>query len=203
MSDDIYTSHYPVAVGSQSAELPIVAMSESLAIALLISVDFPLSFIETAGLELADKVRSHQPEVVVTAATMGIPIAWATARALGHDSIVVLHKTPKNHLADALVEPLSSITTTGEQMLRLDRKRAPLLAGRRVAFVDDVVSTGGSAAAGMRLIDAAGGSVCTGAALLVEGDGWRERLAPHTANMEALGSIPVFVPAGEGWSPAD
>lgn len=198
--ETVYGEHYPVEVGSQPIELPIVPLSDDLAIALLITVDVPLSFIEQAGAELADQLRPHGPEVVVTAATLGIPVAWATARALGLDTIVVLHKTPKTHLSDALVEPLSSITTKGEQVFRLDRARAPELAGRPVAFVDDVVSTGGSAAAGMRLIEEAGGTVCAGGALLVEGTGWRETLAPHGAPTVSLGSIPVFRPAdGGGW----
>ena len=196
----IYDDVYPAEVGSQPIELPIVPLSDALAIALLITVDVPLSFIDRAGEELAERLRPHEPEVIVTAATLGIPVAWATARALGHDTIVVLHKTPKTHLADALVEPLSSITTKGEQVFRLDRARAPELVDRPVAFVDDVVSTGGSAAAAMRLIEAAGGRVCAGGALLVEGTGWTETLGPHAATLESLGSIPVFGPAkGGGW----
>lgn len=197
----VYSDHYPVAVGSQPVELPIVPLSDDLAIALLITVDVPLSFIEQAGVELAERLEPHGPEILVTAATLGIPVAWATARALGHDTIVVLHKTPKTHLADALVEPLSSITTKGEQVLRLDRVRAPELADRPVAFVDDVVSTGGSAAAGMRLIEQAGGRVCAGGALLVEGTAWHQTLGSHAENMQSLGSIPVFRPAtGGGWT---
>jgi adenine phosphoribosyltransferase len=196
----VYDKWYPVQVGSQHIELPIVALNDELAIALLITVDVPMSFIERAGVELAGKLRDHGPEVVVTAATMGIPVAWATARALGHDTIVVLHKTPKIHLADALVEPLSSITTDGEQVFRLDKARAPELSGRPVAFVDDVISTGGSAAAGMRLIEEAGGRVCAGAALVVEGTQWQQAIGPHTDYVECLGSIPVFGPAqGGGW----
>ncbi|MEM9566444.1 MAG: phosphoribosyltransferase family protein [Actinomycetota bacterium] len=196
-----FTDVYPVEVGSQPIELPIVAIDDDLAIALLITVDVPLSFIDRAGEELADKLQPHGPEVVVTAATLGIPVALATARALGHDTIVVLHKTPKTHLADALVEPLSSITTRGEQVFRLDRARTPELDGRAVAFVDDVVSTGGSAAAAVRLIEAAGGRVCASGALLVEGTGWRKTLGQHADTLESLGSIPIFRPAdGGAWS---
>lgn len=197
----IYTDHYSIEIGTQPIDLPIVALNDDLAIALLITVDVPLSFIDQAGVELAERLAPHRPEVVVTAATLGIPVAWATARALGLDTIVVLHKTPKIHLADGLVEPLSSITTAGEQALRLDRKRVPELADRPVAFVDDVVSTGGSAAAAMRLIEAAGGRMCVGGALAVEGTAWRETVSPHTATIESLGTLPVFRPVEGGWQP--
>jgi adenine phosphoribosyltransferase len=198
----VYNNAYPVTVGTQHIELPIVPVTDDLAIALLITVDVPMSFIEQAGAELAELLTPFEPDVIVTAATMGIPIAWAVARNLGHDALVVLHKTPKTHLADALTEPLSSITTKGEQVFRLDRMRVPLLAERRVAFVDDVISTGGSAAAAMRLIETAGGDVCAGAALLTEGDLWRETLGRHAEVTVALGTIPVFAPREGGWMAA-
>jgi adenine phosphoribosyltransferase len=58
--------------------------------------------------------------------------------------------------------------------------RGVLAAGARVLVVDDVLATGGTAAACMRLVEAAGGTVA-GAAFLVEIAplGGRERLAPH------------------------
>ena len=50
----------------------------------------------------------------------------------------------------------------------------------RVLVVDDVLATGGTAAACMRLVEAGGGEVA-GAAFLVEIEplGGRERLTPH------------------------
>ena len=63
---------------------------------------------------------------------------------------------------------------------RLEMHRGVLAAGARVLVVDDVLATGGTAAACMRLVEAAGGTVA-GAAFLVEIAplGGRERLSPH------------------------
>jgi len=63
---------------------------------------------------------------------------------------------------------------------RLEMHAGVLAAGSRVLVVDDVLATGGTAEACMRLIEAGGGTV-VGAAFLLELEqlGGRERLAPH------------------------
>ena len=76
---------YATKVGSQEVELPLVALSDELTIALLICVDMGVAFAETAGRELAELMRPAQPEIVVSVATMGIPIAIESSRALGLD----------------------------------------------------------------------------------------------------------------------
>lgn len=63
---------------------------------------------------------------------------------------------------------------------RLEMHAGVLRRGARVLVVDDVLATGGTAAACMRLVETAGG-VVAGAAFLVEIEplGGRERLAPQ------------------------
>ncbi len=63
---------------------------------------------------------------------------------------------------------------------RLEMHSGVLAEKARVLVIDDVLATGGTAAACMRLVEVAGGEV-VGAAFLVEIEplGGRERLAPH------------------------
>jgi adenine phosphoribosyltransferase len=63
---------------------------------------------------------------------------------------------------------------------RLEMHTGVLAAKARVLVVDDVLATGGTAGACMRLVEAGGGEV-VGAAFLVEIEalGGRERLVPH------------------------
>ena len=53
---------------------------------------------------------------------MGIPLAIEVTRALGLDDYLILQKTPKLHLRDAITEPVKSITTGAQQHLALRRR---------------------------------------------------------------------------------
>jgi len=183
---------YKVKVGSQELEIPLVPIAEDLTIALLISVDLGLQFATTAGGELAAKLAPHEPEIVVSVATMGIPIAIEVTRALGLDDYVILHKTPKIHLSDAIAEPVRSITTAAPQRLLFDRARLDAVVGRRVAVVDDVISTGGSTKAALTLMRRVGAEPVVVGTLVTEGGKWRSYLGEDAAMVRSLGSIPLF-----------
>jgi adenine/guanine phosphoribosyltransferase-like PRPP-binding protein len=183
---------YRVVVGSQELEIPLVPLADDLTVALLITVDLGVAFAETAGRELAAKLAPAEPEIVVSVATMGIPIAIEVTRALGLDDYVILHKTPKIHLAHAISEPVRSITTAAPQRLLFDRARLGAVEGRRVAVVDDVISTGGSTKAALTLMRRVGAQPVVVGALVTEGSQWRTYLGEDAALVQALGSIPLF-----------
>ena len=189
---------YSVDIGSQHLDLPIVSLNVSLAIALLITVDVGVSFMERAGEELAQVLAPYNVDVVATVATMGIPLAVEVTRHLGLDRYVVLHKTPKIHLADAISEPVRSITTDAEQRLLFDRARIDDVRGKRVAIVDDVISTGASTGATLRLLRGVGAEIVAIGTIVTEAGLWRAALGDDATMVRALGSIPVFRPDGSG-----
>jgi adenine/guanine phosphoribosyltransferase-like PRPP-binding protein len=189
---------YSTTVGSQAVDLPLVPLSEDLTIALLICVDHGVAFAETAGRELAELMRPFAPEIVVSVATMGIPLAIEATRALGLDDYVILHKTPKIHLGETWAEPVTSITTEKPQKLRLDPARADAVRGRRVAVVDDIISTGASTLAALRLVRRLGAEPVVIGTLMTEGSGWRTALGADADNVRALGSMPLFRPVSKG-----
>jgi adenine/guanine phosphoribosyltransferase-like PRPP-binding protein len=198
----VTTGTHSARIGSQQVELPIIPVGDDLAISLLMTIDMGVAFNTRAGVELAELLAPAQPHCVVSVATLGIPVAVEVSRALGLDDYVVIQKSPKVHLGDALRESVDSITSTSAQQLMLDRRRLPLVAGRRVALVDDVISTGGSIGAALRLLDAAGADVVAIGALLREGEGWREALGSRADLVRTLGEIPLFEPDPTGgWRP--
>lgn len=188
---------YRARIGSQIADLPLVEVAEGLSIALLICVDHGVAFSQTAGRELAELLRPLRPEVVVSVATMGIPLAIEVTRALDLDDYVILHKTPKIHLGDTWAQPVRSITTGSRQMLRLDPARIAAVRGRRVAVVDDVISTGASLTAALTLLRRVGAEPVVVGSFLVEGAQWRQALGEDAGLVRSLGAIPLFRP-GEG-----
>jgi adenine/guanine phosphoribosyltransferase-like PRPP-binding protein len=189
---------YSVEIGSQRVDLPIVSLNDQLALALLITVDMGVEFMSQAGEELAEILKSYDVDIVATVATMGIPLVVEVTRHLGLDQYVILHKTPKIHLADAVAEPVRSITTDAEQRLLFDRARIDDVAHKRVAIVDDVISTGASTGAALRLLRGVGAEIVVIGTLVTEGSLWRSALGDDAQMVRALGSIPVFRPDGSG-----
>lgn len=185
-------------MGSQALDLPLVQVAPDVTIALLICVDHGVEFSERAGRELAGLLRDAEPEVVVSVATMGIPLAIEVTRALGLDDYVILHKTPKIHLGDTWAEPVRSITTGADQTLRLDPARAAAVRRKRVAIVDDVVSTGASLRAALTLLRRVDAEPVVVGAFLTEGQQWQAALGADAELVRALGAIPLFRSGPDG-----
>ena len=124
-----------------------------------------------------------EPDVVAGLPTLGLTLASAVARKLGHSRYVPLGTSRKFWYVDDLSVPLSSITTPDQKKrLYVDPRMLPLLRGKRVALIDDVISSGASIVAGLTLMDACGiAPVAIGAAML-QIERWRQplaELAPH------------------------
>ncbi len=189
---------FSVEIGTQHVELPIVSLSDQLALALLITVDMGVEFMFQAGAELADIIRPYEVDIVATVATMGIPLVVEVTRHLGLDQYVILHKTPKIHLGDTWVEPVRSITTGSAQSLRLDPARVHAVRGRRVAVIDDVISTGASIRAALALLRRVEAEPVVIGSFVTEGTHWRDALGGDAGLVRSLGRIPLFPRGPDG-----
>lgn len=124
---------------------------------------------------LAGRLAPYQPEIVVGLPTLGLTLASAVAQHLGHARYVPCGTSRKFWYDDRLSTPMSSVTTSAERRLYLDPRMLPLLQGRRVALIDDVISTGTSITAGIALLSACGVEPVVIGAAMLQSDRWRER----------------------------
>ncbi|MBU2960243.1 adenine phosphoribosyltransferase [Citreicella sp. C3M06] len=202
MKDQTAAQTWHVDVEGFGLDLPIVPINPEFAISLMMVIDLGVRFGAHVGERLAAKIAPMKPDIIVGPATLGIPVAIEVTRALGLDHYVVLQKSPKLHLADALVQTLTSITSKGEQRILLDRAAIPLIAGKRVVVVDDVVASGSSLKGALDLVRQAGGNLVGAGVILTEAQDWRETLGPDADGLVSLAHIPQFAPDADGrWQP--
>ncbi len=181
---------YPVTVAGLKRDLPLFQVAPGVRIAIL-NILGDTEFTQAVAKALAPQLTPTQPEVLVTAEAKSIPLIYALAVETGLP-YVVLRKSYKPYMGEALEAHTISITTGAPQMLYLDEKDQTLLRGRRVALVDDVISTG-STLQGMRvLMDKVGANVVAQAAIFTEGDRAR------WTDIIALGHLPVFIDENAG-----
>ncbi|QXT40601.1 phosphoribosyltransferase [Gymnodinialimonas ceratoperidinii] len=149
-----YAGAYPATLpDGRQMLLPIRDLPDGGAVASLIVNQASFAVEDALADAMAEQWRGDAPEVVIGVPTLGLPLANALARRLGHSRMVPLGTSRKFWYTDALSEPISSITSPGKgKTIYLDPRMVPLLEGRRVLLVDDVVSTGTSLAAVLRLL---------------------------------------------------
>lgn len=141
--------------------------------------------VKAAAAALAERLRHTPADVLVTAEAKSIPLIYEMSALMGLP-YVVLRKTYKSYMGDAISAETISITTGSPQTLFLDEKDRHLINGKRVVLVDDVVSTGSTLQGMQEVMAKAGAQVSQVAAIFTEGGGdW--------SHVVALGNLPVFV----------
>jgi adenine/guanine phosphoribosyltransferase-like PRPP-binding protein len=155
---------------------------------------------------MAGEARAFAPEVVVGVPTLGLPLAANVARRLGHPRMVALGTSRKFWYDEGLSEPLRSITSPGEgKRIYLDPRMLPLLSGRPFVLVDDVVSTGASILAVLRMLEKAGLRPRAIVVAMRQGNAWHEALAASPfadVPVRAAIATPLLSPGIDGmWHP--
>lgn len=192
--------------GGTTLELPIRALPDGKqAIALLMTNQTTFAVESAMAEQLARLARPFAPEVIVGVPTLGLDYARATAHALEMQDYVALGFSRKFWYDEDLSESATSITSTTPKRLYLDPALRSRVAYRRAVLVDDVINTGGTAAAAIRLLTRVQADVVALVVGLTEGHGWREALGAigpdWPARVQAAGHIPMFRAAQGGWEP--
>ncbi len=180
------TNHetYSIEIAGVKRELRLFEIKPGLRIAIL-NILGDTELVQACARELAKKLEEVEYDILVTAEAKSIPLAYALSVET-KKPYMVLRKTYKPYMGDALKAETLSITTGQPQVLILDEKDSDLIKGRKVVILDDVISTG-STLQGMRMIlDKANASVVAEAAILTEGD------RAQWMHIISLGHLPLF-----------
>ena len=176
-------TYYNLKIAGIERKLPLCKVNDELQIA---------AFVLFGDVELTEKTAAAlleiapEHDIIITAESKGIPLAYEMAKQSGNNNYVVARKAPKLYMRDIVYTHVKSITTSAEQLLCLGSDEIALLKGRRVLIVDDVISTGGSISSIVQLVEQVGGVIVGKMAILAEGD------AMERNDIIALAKLPLF-----------
>lgn len=174
---------YTLNVGGLTRELPIIKLSDELSIASFVILG-DTELVEKTAKLLAEKLP--EVDVLVTAEAKGIPLTYEISKLLNLKSYIVARKSIKAYMNSPIEVSVNSITTTNIQKLFLNNVDADFIKGKRVALIDDVISTGQSLKALEELVKKAGANIVAKAAILAEGE------AKNREDIIFLEELPLF-----------
>ena len=175
---------YAIEIAGLKRDLRLFEIKPGLRIAIL-NILGDTELVQACAKELREKLKDTEYDVLVSAEAKSIPLAHALSVET-KKPYVILRKTYKPYMGDALKAETLSITTGQPQTLILDEKDRELIQDKKVVILDDVISTG-STLQGIRMIlEKAGASIAREAAILTEGD------RAQWMHIISLGHLPLF-----------
>ena len=173
-------------IDGYTAQLPVLPLPSGISIAFF-NLHGAQEMTEHCARSLAKRLKDCNVDVLITAESKGLQLTHCIARELGHKYYAVARKSKKLYMQDGIdVTIEDSITTGKEQKLYLSKHDVDLIRGKRVAIIDDVVSTGHSLQGLEDIVHKAGGTIVKKAFVLAEGD------AADRSDIIYLATIPIF-----------
>ena len=113
-------------------------------------------------------------DVIVCAESKSIALTQELCRILGMEKYVVIRKSRKNYMSDAIHAEVKSMTTDTSQTLWLDGEDAEYLKQRKILIFDDVISTGSTLDGLYSLLEPYKSHIVACACILTEETQWTE-----------------------------
>lgn len=175
---------YGIDIAGLHRELELFEIKPGLRIAIL-NILGDTELVEACAVALGEMLADVDYDVLMTAEAKSIPIAHALS-VVTQKPYVILRKSYKPYMGDALHSETLSITTGEPQTLYLDEKDRATIKGKKVIIVDDVISTGSTLQGMHMILEKAGAKVAKEAAILTEGE------RAKWSDIISLGHIPIF-----------
>jgi len=171
---------YTLKIRGLTRKLPVVPLGPKLKIA-----SFNLlgdgELVEAAAKALAEKLKGFEFDVLVGPEVKVVPLLQVLSRILKKPRYIVLRKKIHGYM----VKPIR----LGERpTLVLDGPDAEFIQGKRVAVIDDVISTGRTLEITRELVEESRGEVIVNAVILKQG----ENSLKDIENIIFLGKLPIF-----------
>jgi len=175
---------YGIDIAGVHRKLELFQIKPGLRIAIL-NILGDTELVDACAKALAKKLDEIDYQALVTAEAKSIPLAHMLSLETGKP-YVILRKSYKPYMGDAIHSETLSITTGKPQTLYLDEKDRELIGAANVIILDDVISTGSTLQSMRMILEKAGANVVAEAAILTEGE------RAKWADIIALGHLPVF-----------
>lgn len=172
---------YTVELGGIKRDLPLVRVAPGIKVALF-NILGDTEIVKAVVPDLA-ALLPEDTEVLLHPEGKGIPIVYELSVYTGLP-YVVPRKDRKQWMLNPISTDVKSITTGKPEKFWLDSRETPKMAGKKVAIVDDVISTGSTLEAMENLVAKTGGTIVARVAVFTEGD--------ERENVAALGHLPLF-----------
>lgn len=158
--------HYEIEIAGLKRNLPLCRINDDLFIGAFIMFG-DVEITEACAAALLEKAPEF--DIIITAESKGIPLAYEMARQSGKDYIVA-RKNEKLYMKNVITTEVNSITTDFIQKLCLGEDDAEFMKGKKILVVDDVISTGESLKSLEVLIAQTQGNIVGRMTVLAEGD---------------------------------
>jgi adenine phosphoribosyltransferase len=175
---------YAIEIAGLKRELPLFEVKPGLKIAVL-NILGDTELVQACAKALAKQLEEVEYDVLITAEAKSIPLAYALSVET-KKPYIVLRKSYKPYMGDAIKTETLSITTGEPQTLILDEKDHAVIHGKKLVVVDDVISTGSTLSAMRLIINKAGAAVAAETAILTEGE------RAQWMHIISLGHLPLF-----------
>lgn len=175
--------YYEMTIAGLKRKLPLCTINDDMKIAAFIMFG-DVQITEASARLLLEKAPEF--DIIITAESKGIPLAYEMARQAGINDYIVARKSAKLYMKDVISTQVNSITTDHIQTIYLGEDDAAKMKGKRILIVDDVISTGESLASLEKLVNQVEGNIVGRMAVLAEGE------AAKRDDIIFLDKLPVF-----------
>ena len=134
-------SYHTIEICGLTRELPIKAVGKNTKLANF-SILGDVELVEAVAKELYRKLLTYEFEIIVGPESKVVPLLNELAKRFGHKRYVVCRKSIKPYMVSPVVLDPQSHFPKHVKRLVLDGRDAEFIKDKKIAIIDDVVSTG-------------------------------------------------------------